>query len=71
MPREPHLNHVSANKSRRQRPYAKRKPKEYEVNVPGDPVQLDTREIRPLPGTSVQAFHCQGYDLQLGCSRGL
>lgn len=35
--------------SRHKRPYAMRKPKEYEVSEPGALVQLDTMQLRPLP----------------------
>src|SRR6266702_3547695 len=34
----------------RPRPYAVRKPKQYAVSEPGDLVQVDTVEVRPLPG---------------------
>jgi putative transposase len=48
--REPIRNHVSAHRRGFKRPYAVRKPKDYEVRRPGDLVQLDTLDIRPLPG---------------------
>lgn len=32
------------------RPYAVRKPKDYVVTAPGDLVQVDTKEVRPVPG---------------------
>ena len=32
------------------RPYAVRKPKDYVVTAPGDLVQVDTKDVRPLPG---------------------
>ena len=32
------------------RPYAIRKPKQYAVSRPGDLVQVDTLDVRPLPG---------------------
>lgn len=48
--REPVRNHVSAHRRGLRRPYAVRKPKDYEVRYPGDLVQLDTLDIRPLPG---------------------
>jgi putative transposase len=47
---EPLPNHISARKSRRQRPYAVRKPKDYVVKEPGDIVEVDTLDVRPLPG---------------------
>jgi transposase InsO family protein len=38
------------------RPYAIRKPKGYEVNTPGDLVQVDTLDLRPLPGVILKHF---------------
>ena len=40
-------------------PYAIRKPKGYEVTQPGDLVQLDTLDIRPLPGVVLKHFTAQ------------
>jgi len=54
--KEPVPNHVSARKRQRQRPYAVRKPKDYKVIQPGELVQLDTLDIRPLPGVVVKHF---------------
>ena len=54
--KEPMLNRVSARKRQRQRPYAVRKPKDYKVIQPGELVQLDTLDIRPLPGVVVKHF---------------
>ncbi len=54
--KEPVPNHVSARKRQRQRPYAIRKPKDYKVIQPGELVQLDTLDIRPLPGVVVKHF---------------
>lgn len=39
-----------------QRPYGVRKPKEYRARAPGDIVQVDTADIRPLPGWSFKHF---------------
>jgi len=48
--REPPRNGIRARKRRRpRRPYAVRKPKDYLVTHPGDLVQLDTLDVRPLP----------------------
>lgn len=47
---EPLVNFISVRKRQRQRPYAVRKPKDYEVKAPGDLVELDTLDVRPLPG---------------------
>ena len=54
--REPVSHHVSARKRQRQRPYAIRKPKGYGISLVGDLVQLDTLDIRPLPGVSLKHF---------------
>ena len=54
--KEPMPNHVSARKRQRQRPYAVRKPKDYKVIQPGELIQLDTLDIRPLPGVVVKHF---------------
>ncbi len=54
--KEPVSNHVSARKRQHQRPYAVRKPKDYKVTQPGELVQLDTLDIRPLPGVVVKHF---------------
>lgn len=39
-----------------QRPYATRKPKEYAVSAPGDLVQVDTLDVRPVAGGVVKHF---------------
>ena len=54
--REPIPNHISARKRIRIRPYATRKPKEYQASQAGDIVQLDTLDIRPLPGIVLKHF---------------
>ena len=54
--KEPLPNHISARKSRRQRPYAVRKPKDYVVKEPGDIVEVDTLDVRPLPGMVLKHF---------------
>ena len=38
------------------RPYAVRKPKGYEVTRPGDLVEIDTLDLRPLPGVLLKQF---------------
>lgn len=43
-------------RSRHQRPYAVRKPRSYQPEAPGDLVQVDTADIRPLPGVSFKHF---------------
>jgi putative transposase len=54
--REPVPNHISARKRQRQRPYAVRKPKEYVAKKPGDIVEVDTLDVRPLPGVMLKHF---------------
>ena len=53
---EPIINLISAKKRQRKRPYAIRKPKDYLARAPGDIVQLDTLDIRPLPGIVIKQF---------------
>jgi transposase InsO family protein len=40
----------------RPRPYAVRKPKQYAVSRPGDLVQVDTLDVRPVPGVGFKQF---------------
>ena len=54
--REPVPNHISARKRQWQRPYAVRKPKQYVAKEPGDIVEVDTLDIRPLPGVVLKHF---------------
>ena len=54
--KEPVRNHVSAHKRINKRPYAIRKPKDYVVEQPGDLVQIDSLDIRPLPGAVFKHF---------------
>jgi len=56
MLREPIRNRVSAHRRGLKRPYAIRKPKDYVVTQPGDLIQLDTLDIRPLPGVVFKHF---------------
>lgn len=53
---EPPRQRVSARKRPWLRPYAVRKPKDYRVALPGDLVQVDTLELRPLPGVILKQF---------------
>ena len=39
-----------------QRPYAVRKPRDYQAQAPGDIVQIDTLDLRPLPGVILKHF---------------
>ena len=54
--REPIPNHISARKRPRKRPYAVRKPREYVAKKPGDIVEVDTLDVRPLPGVILKHF---------------
>lgn len=56
MLQEPVRNHVSARKRVHKRPNAIRKPKGYVLEQPGDLIQLDTIDIRPLPGKVLKQF---------------
>lgn len=58
---EPVPNYISTRKRPWARPYAVRKPKEYQAKQPGDIVELDTLDIRPLPGVVLK--HFTAYDV--------
>nr|QOV09078.1 IS481 family transposase ISVch1 [uncultured Dehalococcoidia bacterium] len=49
-------NPISAKKRSRKRPYAIRKPSEYKATLPGDIVEVDTVDVRPLPGIAYKHF---------------
>jgi putative transposase len=53
---EPRGRPISTRQRRRQRPYAVRKPRQYQPSLPGELVELDTLDIRPLPGVSLKQF---------------
>lgn len=50
------LRAVAPRTRRLARPYARRKPRAYTAQAPGDMIQVDTMELRPLPGTSLKHF---------------
>ena len=54
--REPLRSTISTRKRLWRRPYAVRKPKGYGVKEPGDLVQVDTLDVRPLPGMVLKHF---------------
>jgi transposase InsO family protein len=54
--REPPRRPVSASRRRALRPYGTRKPKGYGAQAPGDLVQVDTLDLRPLPGVVRKQF---------------
>ena len=47
--REPRVRRMSVRQRRWSRPYAIRKPVDWSVERPGDLVEIDTLDIRPLP----------------------
>src|SRR5205085_10143551 len=47
---------LGSRRALRTRPYAVRKPKQYAVSRPGDLVQVDTLDVRPLPGMVFKQF---------------
>jgi len=54
--KEPAINPISVRKRQHPRPYAIRKPREYVAAAPGDIVQIDTMDVRPLPGVVIKHF---------------
>ena len=54
--REPPRAGISTRKRLWRRPYAIRKPKGYSVREPGDLVQVDTLDVRPVPGVVLKHF---------------
>jgi len=60
--REPPRNGICTRKRRIKRPYAIRKPKEYRVRKPGDIVQVDTLDVRPLHGVIFKQFTARDMD---------
>ncbi len=53
---EPLRGRISARKRVLKREYGVRKPKDYEVKEPGDLVQVDTLDVRPVPGVELKHF---------------
>jgi transposase InsO family protein len=53
---EPPRNGITKRKRRLVRPYATRKPKEYRAQKPGDLVQVDTLDVRPLSNVHFKQF---------------
>ena len=52
----PRTGVAGSRRALRPRPYAVRKPKQYVVSRPGDLVQLDTVDVRPIPGVVFKQF---------------
>ena len=53
---EPVSHTISARRPAPPRPYAIRKPRDYVPQVPGDLVEVDTLDVRPLPGVVFKHF---------------
>lgn len=47
---------LSSSRRPHPRPYAVRKPRDYQAHDPGDLVQVDTLDVRPLPGVVLKHF---------------
>jgi len=60
--REPLRNGITKRKRRVVRPHATRKPKEYQPTRPGDLVQVDTLDVRPLPNKIIKHFTARDMD---------
>jgi putative transposase len=54
--REPIRSGISVHRRAPPRPYAVRKPKDYLVRQPVELVQVDTLDVRPLPGVAFKHF---------------
>ena len=61
VPRETPLTAISTRKRAVRRPNAVRKPRGYLVDQPGYPVQVDTLDVRPVPGVVLK--HSTARDL--------
>ncbi len=53
---EPKRNTISVKRRWLLRPYATRKPKNYQALLPGHLVEVDNLDIRPLPGVILKQF---------------
>lgn len=60
--RAPPRNGITKRKRRLVRPYATRKPKEYRAKKPGDLVQVDTLDVRPLSNVHLKQFIARDMD---------
>jgi len=54
--KEPVRRRISTHKRQRPRPYAIRKPQGYQAQGPGELVEVDTLEVRPLSGVVLKQF---------------
>jgi len=57
--KEPPRYRIKGSRRLKPRPYGVRKPKDHQVRKPGDLVEVDTLDIRPLPGVSLKHFTAQ------------
>lgn len=53
---EPKRKAISAKRRHVKRPYAVRKPRDYQPQSPGDLVELDTLDVRPVAGVILKQF---------------
>lgn len=58
--REPPRYGISARRRSHPRPYGVRKPREYQAIEPGGIEQVDTLDVRPLPGVVLKHFTARG-----------
>jgi transposase-like protein len=65
----PARRRMGVHRRRWARPYAIRRPAGWAVERPGDLVELDTLDIRPLPARITEAVHRPRRRLPLGCAR--
>ena len=54
--KDPVRRRISIHKREHSRPYAIRKPQGYQVETPGELVEVDTLDVRPLPGVVLKQF---------------
>jgi putative transposase len=54
------LRAIARRTRRMVRPHATRKPREYTARAPDDLIQIDTMELRPVPGAILQHFTAHG-----------
>ena len=50
------LRRITSRRRAWKREYAVRKPREYQALLPGDIIQIDTMDIRPIPGVILKQF---------------
>jgi hypothetical protein len=57
--KEPPRNRIKGSRRLKPCPYGVRKPKDYQARQPGDLIQVDTLDIRPLPSIFLKHFTAQ------------